>query len=93
MKRRSKCRNPIFVVKQGWGFHLPFTIYHLLFTISLFTISLFRACLNFKSEVWNAIFYLVKTGCQWRMLPSDFTKWQLADTGNGQNCCHKITTE
>ncbi len=24
----------------------------------------------------NAIFYLVKTGCQWRMLPQDFPKWQ-----------------
>jgi putative transposase len=24
----------------------------------------------------NAIFYLVKTGCQWRMLPHDFPKWQ-----------------
>ncbi|MDR1116440.1 MAG: transposase [Tannerella sp.] len=20
-------------------------------------------------EMWNAIFYLIKTGCQWRMLP------------------------
>ncbi len=20
-------------------------------------------------EIWNAIFYVVKTGCQWRMLP------------------------
>jgi putative transposase len=27
-------------------------------------------------EVVNAIFYLVKTGCQWRMLPRDFPKWQ-----------------
>lgn len=27
-------------------------------------------------EVWNAIIYLVKTGCQWRMIPSDFPKWQ-----------------
>lgn len=24
----------------------------------------------------NAIFYLVKTGCQWRMLPHDYPKWQ-----------------
>jgi putative transposase len=23
-------------------------------------------------EIFNAIFYLLKTGCQWRMLPSDF---------------------
>ena len=28
-------------------------------------------------EIWNAIFYLVKTGCQWRMLPHDFPKWEL----------------
>ncbi|WP_228430049.1 IS5 family transposase [Chryseobacterium binzhouense] len=28
--------------------------------------------------IWNAIMYLVKTGCQWRMLPNDFPKWQLA---------------
>ncbi len=27
--------------------------------------------------IWNAIHYLVKTGCQWRMLPNDFPKWQL----------------
>ena len=24
--------------------------------------------------IWNAIFYLVKTGCQWRMLPKEFPK-------------------
>lgn len=28
-------------------------------------------------RVWNAINYLVKTGCQWRMIPSNFPKWQL----------------
>ena len=28
-------------------------------------------------EVVNAILYLVKTGCQWRMLPADFPKWQI----------------
>jgi putative transposase len=27
--------------------------------------------------IWNAIHYVVKTGCQWRLLPSDFPKWQL----------------
>ena len=27
--------------------------------------------------IWNAIQYLVKTGCQWRMLPLNFAKWQL----------------
>ena len=25
--------------------------------------------------IWNALLYLVKTGCQWRMLPSDFAPW------------------
>ena len=29
-------------------------------------------------EMWNAIFYVVKIGCQWRMLPSDFAPWELA---------------
>lgn len=27
--------------------------------------------------VFNALMYIVKTGCQWRMLPKDFPKWQL----------------
>jgi putative transposase len=28
-------------------------------------------------EIVNAILYLVKTGCQWRMLPGDFPKWTI----------------
>lgn len=28
-------------------------------------------------QVWNAILYLLKTGCQWRMLPRDFPNWQI----------------
>ena len=28
-------------------------------------------------EIFDAIFYLLKTGCQWRMLPNDFPRWQL----------------
>jgi putative transposase len=28
-------------------------------------------------EIFNAILYLVKTGCQWRLLPGDFPKWQI----------------
>jgi len=28
-------------------------------------------------SVWNGLMYLVKTGCQWRMLPKEFPKWQL----------------
>ena len=27
--------------------------------------------------IWNSLMYLIKTGCQWRMLPKDFPKWQL----------------
>ena len=28
-------------------------------------------------QIWNPIHFLVKTGCQWRVLPSNFPKWQL----------------
>lgn len=28
-------------------------------------------------EIVNALLYVVKTGCQWRMLPSDFAPWQV----------------
>jgi putative transposase len=31
-------------------------------------------------EVVNAIFYLLRTGCSWRMLPQDFPKWQTVYT-------------
>ena len=27
-------------------------------------------------EIVNGIFHFVKSGCQWRLLPSDFPKWQ-----------------
>lgn len=27
-------------------------------------------------EVINAVFYVSKSGCQWRMLPNDFPKWK-----------------
>jgi len=26
-------------------------------------------------EVLNALFYRTRTGCQWRMLPTDFPAW------------------
>lgn len=29
-----------------------------------------------KRQIINAILYLNKTGCQWRMLPADFPRWQ-----------------
>lgn len=28
-------------------------------------------------EVFNGVLYLVKTGCQWRMLPGDFPDWRI----------------
>ena len=28
-------------------------------------------------EIFKAIIYINKTGCQWRMLPAEFPKWQL----------------
>jgi putative transposase len=28
-------------------------------------------------DIFNAIFYLLKTGCQWRMMPGCFPKWEL----------------
>jgi putative transposase len=28
-------------------------------------------------EVLNALFYLLRTGCSWRMIPHDFPKWQI----------------
>jgi transposase len=27
-------------------------------------------------EVFCAVLYVLKSGCQWRMLPSDFPRWQ-----------------
>ena len=33
-----------------------------------------------KRELVNAVFYLVKTGCQWRNLPSDFPNWKTVYT-------------
>ena len=27
-------------------------------------------------EILNAVFYLIKTGCQWKLLPNDFPKWR-----------------
>lgn len=27
--------------------------------------------------IWNSIFYLVRTACQWRKLPKDYRKWEL----------------
>ena len=29
-----------------------------------------------KRELVNAVFYIVKTGCQWRFLPKDYPPWK-----------------
>jgi transposase len=28
-------------------------------------------------EIVNAVLYIVKTGCRWRMLPGDFARWEI----------------
>ena len=28
-------------------------------------------------EIFDALFYLLQTGCQWRMLPENYPKWEL----------------
>ncbi|MFR9543744.1 MAG: IS5 family transposase [Rikenellaceae bacterium] len=35
----------------------------------------FRKRKHSLRDIFNAILYLLKTGCQWRMLPSDFPSW------------------
>lgn len=30
-----------------------------------------------RREIVNAIFYVLRTGCQWRMLPHDLPPWQI----------------
>lgn len=51
-------------------------------------------------SIINAILYLVKTGCQWDMLPKDFPKWRcvyhhfrtLSDRGVFQKLMKKLTS-
>ena len=33
-----------------------------------------------KREILNAIFYILRTGCQWRYLPHDFPLWKTVYT-------------
>ena len=37
-----------------------------------------RPRLHSSREILNAIFYIVKSGCAWRLLPHDFPPWQTA---------------
>jgi putative transposase len=35
-----------------------------------------RPCLHARREVVDAILYVLRTGCQWRLLPHEFPPWQ-----------------
>jgi putative transposase len=51
-----------------------------------------------RREIINAILYINKTGCQWRMLPSNFPPWQnvynhfqrMQARGTWQEVCCKL---
>jgi Putative transposase of IS4/5 family (DUF4096) len=32
-------------------------------------------------EILNAVFYVLKSGCPWRLLPRDFPPWETVSTG------------
>ena len=36
-----------------------------------------RASTHDTRQVLNAIFYLLKSGCPWRLLPKDFPPWEI----------------
>lgn len=33
-------------------------------------------CKHSKKEIVNAVFYILRAGCSWRLLPHDFPPWQ-----------------
>jgi putative transposase len=35
-----------------------------------------RPRLHSPREILNAVFYILKSGCQWRMLPCEFPPWK-----------------
>ena len=35
-----------------------------------------RQAVHSRREMLNAVFYVLRTGCQWRMLPHDFPPWE-----------------
>ena len=47
-----------------------------------------------KRELVNAVLYITKTGCQWRMLPNDFppysTVWSFSRRANQKGLWDKI---
>ena len=43
-----------------------------------------------KREQINAVFYVVKTGCQWRNLPKDFPNWKTVYSFYRRTCLNGI---
>lgn len=43
-----------------------------------------------KREQINAVFYVVKTGCQWRNLPKDFPNWKTVYSFYRRACLNGI---
>jgi putative transposase len=39
-----------------------------------------RPCKHSKREIVNAIFYVLQSGCAWRLLPHDFPSWRTVYT-------------
>ena len=37
-----------------------------------------RPRLHSPRQIVNAVFYVLKSGCQWRMLPREFPPWKMA---------------
>jgi transposase len=52
-------------------------------------------------EILNAIFYIVRSGCAWRLLPHDFPPWKTAlitsglggSTAPGKGCTERCASE
>jgi putative transposase len=36
-----------------------------------------RPCVYSKRDVVNAVFYVLRSGCAWRLLPRDFPRWSV----------------
>ena len=74
-------------------FHISYYTTFLLWTQALIKPILQGAkyrSLEEKREQINAVFYLVKTGCQWRNLPKDFPKWKTVYSFYRRACLNGI---
>lgn len=62
---------------------------------SLITVKIYRVytkanAVALEGEQINAVFYLEKTGCQWRNLPKDFPKWKTVYSFYRRTCLNGI---